>query len=117
MKIEEIKKEPWRFLNNLPNSVTKEQWAALLEVKPHLLKMIKEQNSDLCKIAVSKNPNTLCLVHDQTEEIILTAIEHDNDGIVLCYVRQQTEGIVKAALAKNENSKYYVDVQFQYLVA
>ena len=46
MNSEEIKKEPWKFLNNLPKNVTKEQWAALLEVKPHLLKMLKEQDSE-----------------------------------------------------------------------
>lgn len=117
MNSEEIKKEPWRFLNNLPKNVTKEQWSALLEGKPHLLKMLKEQDSELCKIAVSKNPNTLCLVHNQTEEIVLTAIENDTVGIALCYVRQQTEKIVKAALAKNKDSKYYVDAKFRYLVA
>lgn len=53
------------------NSLEISELKEVIREHPHRIKELREQSEDICKIAVGSNPNVLCLVRNQTEEICL----------------------------------------------
>lgn len=73
---------------SIPNDIDREELKALITYDGERIKNCKEQNEELCLIAVKQN------------------------GKALKHVKEQTEAIVLAAVAQNDEAKKYVKFQF-----
>ena len=73
------------------------------------LPYVKKQTEEICKLAVQRNGEALKYVKEQTEEICILAVKKDAN--ILPYVKEQTEEICKVAVQQDGNVLRYVKIQ------
>ena len=89
------------------NSLTREALVEIIKEHPHRIKYLKDQDDEICKIALETNYRVLCLIRNQTEELCLFAVKQSY--LALAYTRVQTQKIIDEAIKQNRDAVYYVD--------
>ena len=77
------------------------------------LMYVKEQKEELCRLAVKKNGFALQYVNEQTEELCRLAVQQN--GIALQFVKKQTEKICRLAVQQDGCALMYVKEQTEEL--
>ena len=88
------------------STATRDRLEDMIREHPHWIKYLEEQDDDLMLIALEANPNVLCLVRDQSEELCLAAVRRVYTTIA--YVRKLTDKIVTTAMSVDSDAQYYL---------
>mgnify|MGYP000317113444 CR=1 FL=1 len=74
----------------------------LIQYEPVVIRYVRNQTEELCRVAIEKNPYALSYIRNQTEEMCLLAMK--KDSMMLEWIKNQTEELCLSAVRRNPDA-------------